>query len=58
MSHKVLSGHGSQGEQPKKEKPVFRSEDLFQGKKEVVILHGEFQYRLQLTKAGKLILNK
>ncbi len=36
----------------------YRSEDLFQGDREVVIVHGEARYRLQITRAGKLILNK
>jgi hemin uptake protein HemP len=35
-----------------------RSEDLLQGGKEVLIQHGQEMYRLRLTKAGKLILNK
>ncbi|MDP3921221.1 MAG: hemin uptake protein HemP [Candidatus Omnitrophota bacterium] len=34
------------------------SEDLFRGKREVIIRHSDKQYRLQITKAGKLILNK
>lgn len=40
------------------EKKTFKSEDLFQGSREVLILHGDFLYRLQITKAGKLILIK
>ena len=39
-------------------KRVFRSEELFLNEREVMIVHGESQYRLQITKAGKLILNK
>ena len=35
-----------------------RSEDLLQGSREVLIQHGAEMYRLRLTKAGKLILNK
>lgn len=35
-----------------------RSEDLLQGAREVLIQHGQEMYRLRLTKAGKLILNK
>jgi hemin uptake protein HemP len=35
-----------------------RSEDLLQGAREVLIHHGQETYRLRLTKAGKLILNK
>lgn len=39
-------------------KNVISSETIFNGKKEVVIIHGETSYRLLITKAGKLILNK
>ncbi|PIW65357.1 MAG: hemin uptake protein HemP [Candidatus Omnitrophica bacterium CG12_big_fil_rev_8_21_14_0_65_45_16] len=35
-----------------------RSEELLQGCREVLIEHRESLYRLQITKAGKLILNK
>lgn len=34
------------------------SADIFQGEREVSIVHGECKYRLQITKAGKLILTK
>jgi len=34
------------------------SEELFSGKSEVVIKHKNNFYRLMITKAGKLILNK
>lgn len=39
-------------------KRSFRSEDLFGTDREIVIVHGASEYRLQITKAGKLILNK
>ena len=39
-------------------KETIRSEDLFQGQREVVIIHGNSEYRLMITKSGKLILNK
>ena len=39
-------------------KRVFNSVELFKNDREIVIVHGEAQYRLQITKAGKLILNK
>lgn len=38
--------------------PVVQSEALFQGYKEVIIVHQNQRYRLLMTKAGKLILNK
>jgi hemin uptake protein HemP len=39
-------------------RPTVRSTDLFQGGKEVVIRHGSEEYRLRITRAGKLILTK
>ena len=38
--------------------PVLRSEDLFQGRREVLIVHGDEVYRLLCTKNNKLILQK
>ncbi len=35
-----------------------RSADLFQGGKELVIRHGGEEYRLRITRTGKLILTK
>lgn len=40
------------------EKRVLRSEEIFKNEREIVIVHGDAHYRLQITKAGKLILNK
>jgi len=37
---------------------VIRSEELLQGEKEVLILHGDQIYRLLRTKNDKLILQK
>jgi hemin uptake protein HemP len=37
---------------------TLRSEDILQGAREVLIQHGLETYRLRVTKAGKLILNK
>ena len=37
---------------------IIHSEELLQGAKEVVIKHCREYYRLLVTKAGKLILNK
>ena len=39
-------------------KILYRSEKLLQGRRQIIIEHGEIQYRLSVTKAGKLILNK
>lgn len=41
-----------------KKKIVIQSEQLFQGNREVIIEHLAHEYRLMITKAGKLILNK
>ena len=35
-----------------------RSTDLFQGEREIVIRHGAEEYRLRITRTGKLILTK
>ena len=32
--------------------------NLFQGDKEIVIIHGDIEYRLRQTSQGKLILTK
>ena len=54
MNLSQLDGHI----QNKETDRILRSEDLLKDKREVVILHGRENYRLKLTKAGKLILNK
>lgn len=38
--------------------PAFSSTDLFGQAREVIILHGHEEYRLRITRAGKLILTK
>jgi len=35
-----------------------RSDELFHGQREIVIVHREEEYRLRITRAGKLILTK
>jgi len=37
---------------------VFRSEDLLQGSREVLLIHGSEVYRLLCTRNNKLILQK
>lgn len=37
---------------------VWTSTELFQGRQEVVIEHEGVQYRLRITKKGKLLLQK
>ncbi len=40
------------------ERRAVRSDDLFHGGREVVIVHRDEEYRLRITRAGKLILTK
>lgn len=37
---------------------VLRTEDLFGARREIIIKHGDEEYRLRITKADKLILTK
>lgn len=43
---------------PAPDRKVLRSEELFGAGREVVIRHNEQEYRLQVTRNGKLILIK
>jgi hemin uptake protein HemP len=38
--------------------PVIHTEQLFGAAREVIIKHGEEEYRLRITRADKLILTK
>lgn len=38
--------------------PEYDSGTLFAGRREIVIRHGGADYRMKITKQGKLILNK
>ena len=38
--------------------PRVASSELFRGRREVMIVHGDQEYRLSITKADKLILTK
>ena len=38
--------------------PRIQSADLFNGRREIVIVHQGMEYRLHITKADKLILTK
>jgi len=40
------------------EPPLIRSEELMQGRRELLIMHCQEVYRLRLTRNGKLILTK
>lgn len=39
-------------------RPTVSSTELFRGARELVIRHGGEEYRLRITRAGKLILTK
>lgn len=52
------TGAGSDAGSPKTPARRFSSEVLFEGRTEIVIDHRGEEYRLRLTKSGKLILTK
>jgi len=39
-------------------RPVVRTDELFRGEREIIIVHLKKEYRLRITRAGKLILTK
>ena len=43
---------------PRRQRTRINIVDLMQGAREVILLHEEEEYRLRITKAGKLILTK
>lgn len=44
--------------EPAQASPLLRSEELFRGSREILIVHCQDVYRLRLTRNGKLILTK
>ena len=44
--------------EPSSRPPVVHSEQLFGAGREIIIKHGEEEYRLRITRADKLILTK
>ncbi len=50
----------SQGEDPApaRGRRAVGSDELFQGRWELIIIHRNEEYRLRITRAGKLILTK
>ena len=57
MSHeKEAAKTGPRSDAPKKK--VVESEALFQGRSEIIIRHQGADYRMKITRQGKLILNK
>jgi hemin uptake protein HemP len=47
-----------QPSRPERAVPAIRSADLFRDVREVIIIHHDEQYRLRITRTGKLILTK
>jgi hemin uptake protein HemP len=52
------SGSSSNNPAPTDSPRVITTEELFAGTRELLIQHGDQQYRLRITAAGKLILTK
>ena len=48
----------AQGNLPPERPRCVRSEDLLEGRRDVLIQHGKEVYRLSHTRSGKLILTK
>ena len=53
-----LTQPGSPPSVEKGPEPTVVSEDLFRGKREIVIEHDGVRYRLRITRRNKLILQK
>jgi hemin uptake protein HemP len=49
---------GAEASHPTAILPLLQSSSLLQGRNEVLIQHGTETYRLRVTKAGKLMLQK
>jgi hemin uptake protein HemP len=43
---------------PRPDRRLCTSDELFHGAREIVIRHGREEYRLRITRSGKLILTK
>lgn len=53
-----LSSSSALGSAKNSAQPCYTTDQLFQGAKEILIKHGNEEYRLRITRHGKLILNK
>ena len=58
VTHKNLMSNDQAEKNSLKKKVTIQSDQLFQGSREIIIEHSAHEYRLMITKAGKLILNK
>ena len=53
----TASGESHRTEPPARP-PIVRTEQLFGSRREIIIKHGQEEYRLRITRADKLILTK
>ncbi len=58
MTGSAASSEGTEARDANADRRVVRSDELFARAHEVVIVHGRHEYRLRITRAGKLILTK
>ena len=53
-----MSGDADRPAESGAERRAVRSDELFHGGRELIIVHRDEEYRLRITRAGKLILTK
>jgi hemin uptake protein HemP len=53
-----MTGSGEYRAEPPARPPIVRTEQLFGARREIIIKHGQEEYRLRITRADKLILTK
>jgi hemin uptake protein HemP len=54
----VSASEPARNVEPASRMPTVRSEQLFGAAREIIIKHGDEEYRLRITRADKLILTK
>jgi len=54
----VSDATDARGAAPAPRPPIVRTDELFGTRREVIIKHGEEEYRLRITRSNKLILTK
>lgn len=58
MKADIETTSGATAAVPLSKKPRIKSSSLFQGEREIVIVHKDEEYSLRITRNGKLILTK
>src|SRR5262249_55269967 len=53
-----MTGSVESRPEPRSRPPIVRTEQLFGSRREIIIKHGQEEYRLRITRADKLILTK